>query len=107
MSSIVAKRGHVYRIALAQDVIVRGIILSNDRLNDGRDEYIVAQIVASKEHEGTGGAVRLTSGDPAFGYIICRDLGMVHHDELKEDLGPVTLETIVALQRSLRNVLGL
>ena len=83
-----------------------GIVVSNNRLNDTYDEFITAQVATSKEHDGTAGSVRLKSGDPAFGYIICRDIGMVALDELKEDLGPVSLETQVEMERALRQVLG-
>jgi mRNA-degrading endonuclease toxin of MazEF toxin-antitoxin module len=105
--NIIAKRGHIYRVALEQDSTVLGLILSNDRLNGEYDEYVTAQVAASKDHEGTGGAVRLKSGDPVFGYVICRDIGMVHQEELKEDLGKLSMETMVEVERSLRTVVGL
>lgn len=106
MSIIEARYGHIYRLCLDQDVTVLGIIVSNDRLNALYDEYITAQVATSKEHDGTAGAVRLNPGDPAFGYIICRDIGMVLQEELKEDLGPVSLETRVEMEQALRRVLG-
>lgn len=106
MSNIEARYAHIYRVCLDQDVTVLGIVVSNDRLNDTYDEFITAQVATSKEHDGTAGSVRLKSGDPAFGYIICRDIGMVALDELKEDLGPVSLETQVEMERALRQVLG-
>lgn len=105
MSDIVARYGHVYRICLGQDVVI-GVIVSNDRLNSTYDEFITAQVATSKEHDGTAGSVRLKSGDPAFGYIICRDIGMVLREELEEDLGPVSMETRVEMERTLRHVLG-
>lgn len=107
MSNIEARYGHIYRVRLEQDVTVLGIIVSNNRLNATYDEYITAQVAGSKEHDGTAGSVRLKSGDPAFGYIICRDIGMVLHEELEEDLGAVSLETQVEVERALRQVLGL
>lgn len=106
MSKLEARYAHVYRICLDGDVTVLGIIVSNDRLNSTYDEYITAQVTTSKDHDGTAGSVRLKSGDPAFGYIICRDIGMVERDELREDLGPVSLETQLEMEKALRHVLG-
>jgi mRNA-degrading endonuclease toxin of MazEF toxin-antitoxin module len=106
VSAIEARYGHIYRVCLEPDVTVLGVIVSNDRLNSIYDEYITAQVATSKEHDGTAGSVRLKSGDPVFGYVICRDVGMVLHEELVEDLGPVSLETRVEVERTLRQVLG-
>ena len=107
MSGFVVKRGHVFRVVLGQGPTVLGLVLSNDRHNTEYDEYVTAQVAASKEHEGTGGSVRLKSGDPAFGYVICRDIGMVHREELKEDIGPLSMETMLEVERTLKQVLGL
>ena len=104
--TIDARYGHIYRIGLEPDISVLGMIVSNDRLNAKYVEFITAQVTTCKEHEGTAGAVRLRSGDPAFGYVICRDIGMVLHSELKEDLGPVSMETRLEVERALRSVLG-
>lgn len=101
-----ARYGHVYRIRLDPETVVLGVIVSGNRLNAAFDTYITAQVATSKEHDGTIGAVRLNSGDPVFGYIICRDIGMVHDEELVEDLGPVSLETQTEMERTLRSVLG-
>jgi mRNA-degrading endonuclease toxin of MazEF toxin-antitoxin module len=107
VSDLAVKRGHVYRVVLGQGSAVLGLILSNDRHNAEYDEYVTAQVAASREHEGTGGSVRLKSGDPAFGYVICRDIGMVHREELKEDVGPLSMETMIEVERTLKQVLGL
>lgn len=105
--NVTAKRGHVYRIAMEPDVIVMAVIVTIDWLNDQRDFYSACQITTSRVHEGTLGAVRLKSGDPAFGYVICREVTSVYADELKEDLGPVSIETMMEIERSLRRVFGL
>lgn len=98
--------GHIYRLRLDTDTRVMGVIVSNNRLNAQFDTYIAAQVAVSKEHDGTIGSVRLNSGDPVFGYIICRDIGMIHDEEILEDLGPLSLETRTEMERTLRSVLG-
>lgn len=98
--------GHVYRIRLDPETRVIGVIVSSNRLNSQFDTYIAAQVAVSKEHDGTLGSVRLNSGDPVFGYIICRDIGMIHDEEILEELGPLSLETRTEMERTLRSVLG-
>lgn len=105
--SIRAQRGHVYRIAFEPDVVVLGLVVSSDRINGAHTDYATVQITGSKLHEDTFGAVRLRSGDPAFGHVVCRDIGMVHQSELKEDLGQLSMETQVAVDKALKTVLGL
>ena len=97
----------MYRIDLEGDAILLGLVVSNNRHNEQYPQHHVVQISASKLHEGTAGAVRLGSGDPAFGYVICRDILMVRREELKEDLGELSTETLLAVERALRMVLGL
>lgn len=105
--NIAARHGNIYRIALEPDVVVLGLIISIDRLNDRHPDYTTVQVTASKLHEGTFGAVRLNSGDPAFGYVICRDSGMVRQEELKEDLGRLSMESLDNVKKALRLVYGL
>jgi mRNA interferase MazF len=103
-----AQRAHIYRIQFDPEIAVLGLIVSADWLNAQSDEYMVAQVTASgADQRGMPGSVRLTSGDPAFGYIVCRDVGMVDHEEVKEDLGEVSMETMNEVSNALKLVLSL
>lgn len=104
--TVQARRGHVYRISFGPGVSFLGVIISNDRVNEVYDEYITLQISSNPVHENTAGAVRLNSGDPAFGHVICRDVGMVHQDELKEDLGRLSAETLLRVEKMHHTVTG-
>lgn len=99
-------RGHVYRIAIGTETLV-GLVVSADWLNAEQDTCITLLVVADRSAPPLPHWVRLKSGDPAFGHVVCRDIGMVHKDELKEDLGPMSMETMVEVGQALRRVLGL
>lgn len=104
---ITAQRGHIYRIAFTPDTVVLGLIISADRFNERSQEYAALQVSANPVHEYTAAAVRLSAGDPAFGHVICRDIGMIHHGELKEDLGALTMSTLLDVEHRLKRFLGL
>jgi mRNA-degrading endonuclease toxin of MazEF toxin-antitoxin module len=53
------------------------------------------------------GWVRFGAGDPVAGYAVVHDLDRVDFDELKEDLGEVSQETMQNVNRALRRLLGL
>lgn len=103
-----AQRGCVYRIELEPGVTVLGLVVTADWINRHSSEYAVVQVTsASGDQRGLAGAVRLTSGDPAFGWVVCRDIGMVAHEELKEELGPLSADTMTLVSTALKQVLGL
>lgn len=108
MSQVYAQRGHIYRIAFHPDVTVLGLIVSTDKHNRDRDEYITVQVTSgSGDQRGLPGSVRLGAGDPGYGYVVVRDIGMVGDEELREDLGEVSPETMAEVGRALKMVLGL
>lgn len=68
---------------------------------------IAVRVSLTNEHRDFPGWVRLGTGDPAFGYVVTPDIDRVDHDELKEDLGPLSLGTMVQVDQALKKVLGL
>lgn len=108
MSDIEPRRGRIYRIALEPDAIVLGLVVSADWINRNSDEYAVVQVTSARaDQSGLPGSVRLISGDPAFGWIVCRGVPTVYRDEFREDLGPVSAETLLRTGTALKQVLGL
>jgi mRNA-degrading endonuclease toxin of MazEF toxin-antitoxin module len=51
--------------------------------------------------------VRLRSGDPCGGYVVVHDLDRVDLDELTEDLGPLSFESMFEVEKALKGTLGL
>lgn len=107
MNLIVPQRGHIYRIALQPDVAVLGLVISNNIHNRAYDDCVTTAVTGKIREHGLPGSVRLGSGDPAFGFIVCRDIGMVAREEIKEDLGEVSVGTMDEVGRMLKMVLGL
>jgi mRNA-degrading endonuclease toxin of MazEF toxin-antitoxin module len=108
VSDIDPRRGHIYRVAIEPEITVLVLLVSGDWLNRQSTEYAAVQVTSARvDQSGFPGSVRLTAGDPAFGWIVCRDIGMVAHEELKEDLGPVSAETLMRTGTALKQALGL
>lgn len=50
---------------------------------------------------------RLSSGDPCTGYVVLYHRERVDHEEIAEDLGPLSMESWVDVRTSLRRLWGL
>lgn len=108
MTHAVVQRGHIYRVAFDTKTTVLGLVVSADWLNSQSNDYATVQVTsASTDQTGLPGSVRLNSGDPTSGWVVCRDIGMVHLDELTEDIGPISLDTEIQVNHALKRVLGL
>ena len=68
--------------------------------------FAVRATGATKRYDFPGW-VRFGAGDPVAGYAVVHDLDRVDFDELKEDLGAVSQETMHSVGRALKRLLGL
>ncbi|SRR6266576_1420369 len=108
MSSHPVQRGHVYRILIDPETPALVLVISSNAHNTRTDEYITLPISARRSLPGPLPSwVPLRAGDPAFGYVVACCADMVAQDELKEDLGALSLETLSQVEQALRRVLGL
>lgn len=71
------------------------------------DTCIAVRASGSTERRDFPGWVRFGAGDPVAGYAVVHDLDRVDFDELKEDLGPVSQDTMHNVNRALKRLLGL
>lgn len=107
MNQLVPRRGHIYRIGLNPDVTLLGLVVSASAVHGIQNDCITLLVVADRTPVHFPYWVRLQSGDPAFGHVVCRDIGMVGREELKEDLGEVSAETMMNVSRALKRVFEL
>lgn len=99
-------RGHIYRMHDPEYGTLFCLVVSVAREELG-DTCIAVRVSVTKERRAFPGWVRLGSGDPAFGYVITQDIDRADHEELKEDLGEVSMETMADVGRALKRMLGL
>lgn len=99
-------RGHIYRMHDPEYGTLFCLVVSAAR-EELEDTCIAVRVSVTSERRDFPGWVRLSTGDPAFGYVVTQDLDRVDDDELKEDLGAVSVETMVEVGRALKRLLGL
>ena len=102
------QRGHLYRVMTGQDSAVLCLVISNNAHN-AREDICTAVLVSADRDVPAGlpSWVRLHAGDPGFGHVVCSHLGPFSREELKEDLGEMSQETMMNVGRALKNMLGL
>lgn len=107
---IAPQRGHVYRVMIGPtaESAILCLVVSSNAHNAQESKY--ACVLVTSERNAPAGLpswVRLASGDPAFGHIVCSHIDMIFPEELKEDLGSVSMETELKVNQALKRMLGL
>lgn len=103
-----AQHGHVYRIIADSDISLLGLVVSADFVNTTEESCNI--VLVSRDRNVPSALprwVRLSSGDPTAGHVVCHDINTVAQVYLKEDLGPITLETQLRVNQALKRTLGL
>jgi mRNA interferase MazF len=83
------------------------LVISTLPAHDTDDSALAVRITMTTKAHSFPGWVRLSSGDPVGGYAVTHDLDRVDPDELKEDLGEISLDTLVKVRQALKHMLGL
>ena len=103
-----AQHGHVYRVTAEPDISLLGLVVSVDPVNSAEDSCNIVMVTRDRSvPEGLPRWVRMVSGDPTAGHIVCHDINTVAQEYLQESLGPVTLETQIKVNQVLKRTLGL
>lgn len=107
MTNAEAVRGHVYRMHDDEYGLLYCMVISTLPSFDGDTSCLAVRVTVTTASHSFPGWVRLESGDPGCGYVVTHDLDRVDHDELKEDLGPLSAMTLVKVEQALKRMLGL
>ena len=104
--SITPVRGHIYRMD-SEDGRLYCMVIAVHPAYEGDSSFVAVRVSVTNQHRSFPGWVRLTSGDPATGYVIVQDLDRVDLEELTDDLGKVSMSTMFEVEKALRTYLGL
>lgn len=105
--SITPERGHVYRMYSDEYGRLYCMVISTVPAFEADSSCLAVRVSVTNKAHDFPGWVRLSSGDPGYGYVVTHDLDRVDFDELKEDLGPVSSNTLFAVEHALKRMLGL
>ena len=102
---MIPARGRVYRADLGYG-LKPFLIVSNNRRNNALDSALAVRLTTSPKPELTS-IVPLGPADPLVGRVLCDDIVPIYRDELTEDLGALSRETMAAVAGGLSAALGL
>lgn len=105
--SITPVRGHVYRIQDDKYGKLHCLVISTVPAFEADSSCLAVRVSVTHKRHDFPGWIRLASGDPGFGYVITHDLDRVALEELQEDLGPLSLTTMYAVEHALKRMLGM
>jgi mRNA-degrading endonuclease toxin of MazEF toxin-antitoxin module len=83
------------------------LLVSTVPVCEGDMSCLAVRVSVTREPRRFPYWVRLGSGDPGFGYVVVHDLDRVEAEELKEDLGELSTESMFEVERALKSILGL
>lgn len=107
--TIEPQRGHVYRIQDPEYGTLHCLAVAVKTGPDGGD-CLAVRVTVTGQRLSFPGWVRMGSGDPAGGYITVSDIEDLDHvdrEELVDDLGVLSPETMMLVEKELRKMLGL
>lgn len=102
---MIPARGRVYRADLGYGP-KPFLIVSNNRRNNALDSALAVRLTTSQKPE-LSSIVPLGSADPLVGRVLCDDIVPIYREELREDLGALSRESMAAVAAGLSSALGL
>lgn len=82
------------------------LIVSNNRRNSRLRDCLAARITTSAK-PALPTIIELTSADPLVGRVVCDDVQTLYRDELAEDRGALSRETMARVAAGLRAAMSL
>lgn len=105
--TIVPKRGHVYRMEDPEYGRLHCLAVVTRPIPGMEDIFIAVRVTVTGQRHDFPRWVRLTSGDPCAGYVVVHDMSYRDTGELSEDLGPLSMVTLLDVERELKRMFGL
>jgi mRNA interferase MazF len=82
------------------------LIVSNNARNTKLQDCLGVRLTASRKPD-IASIVELSSADPLVGRVLCDDLVVLYRDELKRDVGALSLATMNQVAAALRFALSI
>ena len=82
------------------------LVVSNNRRNEALQSCLVLRITTTPK-PALPSIVELTSLDPVAGRILCDDIVEIYLDEIRRDLGAVSVPTMTGVASGLRAALAI
>jgi mRNA interferase MazF len=104
-ASIVPVRGRVYMADLGSGD-KPFVVVSNNARNTKLEDCLGVRITTSRKPD-IASIVELSSADPLAGRVLCDDIAAIYRDELKRDVGALSLGTMNLVAAGLRFALSI
>lgn len=82
------------------------LVVSNNARNSKLDDCLGVRITTSRKPD-IASIVELTSADPLVGRVLCDDITAIYRDELKRDVGALSVLTMNQVAAALRFALSI
>ena len=104
-ASIVPVRGRVYMADLGNGD-KPFLVVSNNARNTKLEDCLGVRITTSSKPD-IASIVELSSADPLVGRVLCDDIAAIYRDELKRDVGALSVGTMNQVAAALRFALSI
>lgn len=99
--------GHVYRLRDVGFGTLHCLAVDTKPAPDLEDSFGALRVTLATQRHSFPDWVRFTSGDPCPGYAVVYDYERVGTEEIKENLGALSLDTWIEVRVALKRRLGL
>ncbi|RCG22441.1 type II toxin-antitoxin system PemK/MazF family toxin [Sphaerisporangium album] len=100
-------RGRVFMADLGEEYGEKPyVIVSNNARNRALPSYLAVRITTSPKPP-LPSIIELTTEDPLVGRVLCDDIVILFAEDLRRDLGGLSLQTMVRIGQGLRHALAL
>ncbi|BDH56906.1 endoribonuclease MazF1 [Tsukamurella sp. PLM1] len=96
-----AMRGQVFRSDLGYGA-KPWVIVSNNARNRNLDTVLAARLSTTGKNAHIPTVVALSTADPLVGFVLVDDLVQLYHDELTENVGTLSPQTMQKISAALR-----
>lgn len=101
-------RGRVYRARLdhiGEDKYF--LVVSNNRRNRAFQQVLAVRLTTTKPRGSRPAMVELGADDVMTGWASCDDIETIYDDEVRADMGALTVQTMRRVEAGLRAALGM
>lgn len=99
-------RGRVYRAELPNIGSKYYLVVSNNARNRALDSVLAVRITTS-DKSGLPAAAKLAHNDCLSGWVYCDDIVELWEEDIRQDVGALSQQTMVEVERALQHALGM